>query len=226
MGLPLRLLALALVACSESGERFEDVMKTWLPDAGKQAWQGSWVLMIAGEERGDQGTPVAVSITGDRALIFDGTTETEAKFTIERPCEATFTTPGKPVRHVQFVWTNGALELGVGDVGLRRGKTAVVCGTGRDPGAPEEGVFTVEGNHCETWRPVASGWTHRTGVCIQVQERGDDIVMVGTGHYSEDLIATGEVLRSRQFQRNLRPGANVKLSSYAQAKVELRKRLP
>lgn len=194
------LVVVAALGCRDdkpvarSYESFEDVIAAWAPPEARQAWDGAWVLALR-RGPGDAGRRVAVEVRGAQAKVFDGTRESTAGFAITRPCEAAIR--GLPI---QFAWADGALVLGSGGVGIRRGTAAVVCGTGNDPGAPEEGVYVLDGDRCQTWKPGEGGaWSDRVGVCARANVRGQDLVDVGTEHYSTTLEVHGELLASRAF---------------------------
>jgi hypothetical protein len=195
---------------------FKDVVTTWLPDAAKQAWQGAWVIVLR-HANDDSGIRAAVSIEGDRAHVFDGSSEYDAEFVIDRPCEATIKMQGRPT-HIQFAYAGGRLVIGNGAVGFRRGEEAVVCGVGRDPDSVEEGVYALTGNHCTTWKPSASGWSGRDGVCVWSDVRGQNMLDVGTEHYATQLTVTGDFLQSDDFEHSIQRHEAERAASFAAAK--------
>jgi len=156
--------ALVLVACTSKPRKVADDFGAWMPKDADQAWQGVWVLRLA-----DDDPLVAVEITKDRAKLFDGRAEQQLGFAIIEPCAVAFTGGAKPIE-LQFLIRDGAVVSGRGAVAYRKGHKAVVCGDGRDPGAPEEGVYIVDDNRCVTWKRDAKGvWGYRDGVCVSDQ---------------------------------------------------------
>lgn len=203
----MRLLALlALAGCPEKGadkeltahvpDREKAIaasMSDWMPKDADQAWQGAWLVRLV-----EDGPIVAAEVTGDKAKIFDGVEEKEVAFKVIEPCAVAF-----GPHEIQFLIRDGKVVSGRGAAGMRKGETAVVCGDGRDPGAPEEGVYIVVKNRCSTWKRDAKGaWSQRDGVCVWANARGDDLLDVGTEHYSSTLVVKGDFLEERAFTKS------------------------
>ena len=164
----------------------------------------------------EDGPIVAVDVTGDRATIFDGVDEKQVPFKVIEPCAVAF-----GPHEIQFLIRDGKVVSGRGAVGMRKGDTAIVCGDGRDPGAPEEGVYLVNKNRCQTWkRDAQGGWSSREGVCVWASERGDDVLGVGTEHYASTLIVKGDVLEERAFTKS--SAAHVRATSWDAAKTTVK----
>jgi hypothetical protein len=211
-------LLLLLVACKDAKE-FTDVvpeqqralqmkMSAWMPKDADKAWQGAWLLQLD-----DDGPYVAVDVRGDKALLFDGVAEKQVEFKIIEPCAVAFGT-----HEIQFLLEDGKIRVGRGAAGMRKAKTAVACGDGRDPGAPEEGVFLVEGQRCASWKRDAKGtWSAREGVCAWANARGDDLLDVGTEHYSSTLVIRGDYMEERSFTKSSK--LNMRATSWDAAKT-------
>lgn len=208
---PLALLVMVATGCKSP--TYTESIKPWTDPAAEAAWRGAWVVTLQ-RDRYDDEHRVALHVTGDHATIFDGTTERTARFSIDRPCEATIVDRAVTY-HLQFAYVDGELTVGAGAIGVRRGTSAIVCGTGRDPNAEEEGVYILDGNSCTSWKPNTTGWVGRTGVCVQSTVRGRDEVRVGTAHYASALLATGPLLASAEFEKMTR------VASFDEAKARL-----
>jgi hypothetical protein len=216
-------LLLLLVACKDAKDFTDRVpaqqralkmqMSTWMPKDVDKAWQGAWLLQLE-----DDGPFVAVDVRGDKAMLFDGVAERQVDFKIIEPCAVAFGT-----HEIQFLLEDGKVRVGRGAAGMRsteKGKeeTAIACGDGRDPGAPEEGVFLVEGNRCASWKRDAKGaWSSREGVCTWANARGDDLLDVGTEHYSSTLVVRGAYMEERSFTKSSK--ANMRATSWDAAKT-------
>jgi hypothetical protein len=193
-------LLLLLVACKDGQSLVDHAQKKggvekpgdmdeWMPKEAIGAWQGAWLLQLV-----DDGPRVAVNIAGDKATIFDGKDEKQVAFEIIEPCAVAL---GE--HELQFLIRAGKILIGRGAAGMRKGDKAIVCGDGRDPGAPEEGVYLVTGNKCQTWKRDKGAWNWRTGVCVWANARGDDLLDVGTEHYSSTVIVKGDFLEEKHF---------------------------
>jgi hypothetical protein len=212
-------LALLLIACKDEKPLVEHAakqraveqagdMSTWMPKDAAAAWQGAWLLHLV-----DDGPLVGVDVAGDKATIFDGKAQTEVSFKIVAPCVVAIGT-----HELQFLVRGGQIVVGRGAAGMRNGDKAIVCGDGRDPGAPEEGVYLVTGNKCQTWKRDAQGaWSWRTGVCVWANARGDDLLDVGTEHYSSTVVVKGDFLEERYFTETAK--TNSRATSWDAAKT-------
>lgn len=197
---------LLLAGCPEKGAEKEltqhlpdrdraqrESMNAWMPKDAAQVWQGAWLLRLV-----EDGPLVGVNVAGDKATIFDGVDEKQVPFKVIEPCAVAF-----GPHEIQFLIRDGKVVSGRGAAGMRKGENAIVCGDGRDPGAPEEGVYLVVKNGCTTWKRDAKGeWTTRDGVCMWANARGDDLLDVGTEHYSSTVIVKGDFLEERAFTKS------------------------
>lgn len=216
-------LLVLLVACKDAQDFTERIpqqqralkmqMETWMPAGVAKAWQGAWLLQLE-----DDGPLVAVDVRGDKAVLFDGVAEKQVDFKVIEPCAVAFGT-----YEIQFLLEDGKIRAGRGAAGMRstetgKDKTAIACGDGRDPGAPEEGVYLVEGNRCATWKRNAQGaWSSREGVCAWANARGEDLLDVGTEHYSSTLVVRGAYMEERAFTKSSK--ANMRATSWDAAKT-------
>jgi hypothetical protein len=213
----VKRFALAVVvlstACPSKQEEAKEQLADWMPADAEKLWQGAWVLRLEHD-----GPFVAVNITGGTAMQWDGTTEKPVRFAVTQPCAATF--GGK---ELQFLIKNGAIVAGRGAAGMIRGgkgSRAVVCGDGRDPNAPEEGVYIVKGRFCQSWkRDAQMMWSSRDGVCAWANARGDDLIDVGTEHYYSSLVINGETAEEREFTRTAKE--NVRYATWDEAKQKI-----
>jgi hypothetical protein len=183
-------------------------MNTWMPKDADKAWQGPWLLHLV-----DEGPLVGVNVAGDQATIFDGKQETQVAFKIIEPCAVAIGT-----HELQFLIRDNTVVIGRGAAGMRTGEKAIVCGDGRDPDAPEEGVYLVTKNRCTTHKRDAQGvWGYRNGVCVWANARGDDLLDVGTEHYSSTVIVKGDFLEERNFTASAKD--NRRATSWEAAKT-------
>lgn len=225
---------LLLVACKDGKPLVEQTQGTvaadddggdmgeWMPKDAAKAWEGAWLMRLTPD-----GPIVAVNVVGDKATIFDGREEKQVAFSVVQPCAAAF-----GANEVQFLLRDGAAKgrpativSGHGAAGMRKGDTAIVCGDGHDPDAPEEGVYLVTKNRCKTWKRDAKGvWGFRTGVCVWANARGDDLLDVGTEHYSSTLIVKGDFLEERNFTKSATQ--HRRATSWDAARTEVNANLP
>ena len=222
----MKLAALLLLVACQDGKPLQehaDVEKVadsggniaeWMPkDAGK-AWEGAWLLRLTPD-----GPIVGVNIAGDKATIFDGGDEKSVAFSIVQPCAVAI-----GANEIQFLVRDGKVVSGHGAAGMREGDKAIVCGDGHDPGAPEEGVYLVTGNHCKTWKRDKGVWGFRAGVCVWANARGDDLLDVGTEHYSSTVIVKGDFLEERYFTTS--SAEHRRATTWDAAKVEVTANMP
>lgn len=224
----MKLAALLLLvgACKDAKELTDHLpqqqralqakMSTWMPATAHQLWQGAWLLQLA-----DDAPPVAVDVRGDKAVLFDGVDEKQVEFRVIEPCAVAFGS-----QEIQFVIDAGKIRAGRGAAGMRKGTDAIVCGDGRDPGAPEEGVYLVEGNRCATWKRDANSlgatlgsaaWSFREGVCVWANARGEDLLETGTEHYRSLMVVKGDLLEEREFTKASK--INMRATSWDAAKT-------
>jgi len=218
-----------VAVCGGPAATAREEFAKWAPKDADKLWQGAWVMKFA-----DDGPLLAVNIVGDKATVYDGRTEAQYRFSVIEPCAIQFAgaktaSPGSAGARsaaerredeieMQFLIRDGQIVVGRGAVAYRRGETAIACGDGRDPGAPEEGVYTVSGNHCTTWKRDATGaWWGRDGVCVWANARGEDLLEVGTEHYLSSMVLVGDIAMERDFKETAKD--NIRAASWDEAKA-------
>jgi len=209
-----------LVGCGRKGAddnlstRRPPAFDAWMPAGAAAAWQGAWLsrlsLSLTAAESGTT-EPVALEISGTTATAFDGEHEHALRFAVVAPCAVQFAQPiqvegsingGTAYHGAQFVIDRGALRVGRGAAGYRKGKTAVVCSEGRDAGVH----VLDEHGMCTTWQDWFDRWESKPATCTWSRRDGHDVLTIGSGEWAPELVARGEVLESEQFSDHAAEG--------------------
>ncbi len=168
----------------------------WDLDARRAAMQGAHVT-----PGGGAGHWAAWNVVGDKVTIWDGKAEQTLELSITSPCEATTTlrsadgSSSGTVSH--FTLKDGAVVMGLGDAGSRRGAEAVACISNT--------IFTLDAaGVCLEWeesmfdkgeyksKPATCGW----------KQEGDVESFVATVHQRETALEVhGDALLSTQLAR-------------------------
>ncbi len=236
------VIALSLVACGKSdkkaGEGGGGAAATkggppgaaeWMQKDTEALWQGAWATRMsplhASKKKSTTmaGDPVAVEIKGNKATVSDGTAEATMDFSLRGPCEARFAEPitegdmkgGTSYHDVMFVVQNGALVVGSGASGYRKGKTAVVCSEGMQGGV----TFCDDKGVGATYKDSFGKWEKKDTTCVWSQADGKDVLTIGTGDWAPKLTADGDVLMSDQFRDFVK--YTKKAKDYADAKAQV-----
>ena len=102
--------------------------------------EGVWVVkeaMLADH-------PAVWAIHGTQVTVWDGKEESQQQLTVESPCMLGLTSKGAAgslENFATFVWEGGTLHLGLGNAGLRRGSSVLVCGSA---------TYLYQDGKCET----------------------------------------------------------------------------
>lgn len=144
------------------------------------------------------GTWQAWNVAGDKVTIWDGTAEKTFELALISPCEAKVTehTDGgssSTVKH--YTLRDGAIVMGLGDAGSRRGAEAIACVSNK--------VFTLDAQGtCTEWRASMFGdgkYEQQPGTC-GFRKDGDKEVFVATVHGRETVLEVhGDALLSQQL---------------------------
>lgn len=204
-------LALAMPACgknkdhggsSQTSDQLElpAELASWMPADAAKLFDGSWAGHLTLRTSGTMsmaGDPAAVTIKGDAATVYDGKTDQKLKFAVQTPCEAGFTIvvdKGTRVTFpVNYVVRGGALQIGSGAVGLRKGKAAVAC--------VSMGPVTIDdAGKCQHWSSLMRQWESKPETCAWSQKDGKDVLTIGTGDFASVLTADGDTLVTEQWQ--------------------------
>jgi hypothetical protein len=224
-------LLVVLVACGKkpdaqptpmpepAASEFPPEVAKWAVKDASKAWQGAWITSLALGDPLATPEPAVLDIQGDGAKGFDGTQEYPLGFQILAPCMANFeqvTTEKDAITastRKYFVIDKGTLIAADSGVGMRKGKTAIVC---------EIDVVTLDDKGvCKTWS-VLDNWKSSPTECAWKQtEDGKDVLAVGK--YAEYL-ADGDVLMSMPAKLQLEHKSHTKQPSYEAAKQALPKR--
>lgn len=200
--------------------------KAWMPANAQGLWDGAWASRLTLRTSGTMsmaGDPAAMEIKGGTAKVFDGKQEHELGFAVDSPCSVAFkqtitegSMKGGTATHAkQFVVKNGALLVGEGGAGYRKGKTAFVCTSGMDK------VFTVDETGCKVWKDSFGKLESKPGECAWTSEGGKDVLTLGKGDWATKVVADGDVLTSDQFDRYVKEGLHEKAASYDEAKTKI-----
>lgn len=228
-------VGLAVVGCGKGdkggggggGGKLPKEVAAWMPKDAETAWQGAWATRMSPLAAGKKGSTsmagdaVAVEVTGKKAKVSDGTAEVTMDFSLKAPCEARFAEPitegsmkgGTAYHDMIFVIQNGALVVGSGAAGYRKGKTAVVCHEGMDGG-----VTVVDEKGCTTWDDKFGKLESKPNTCAWSQADGKDLLTIGTGDWAAKVTAEGDVLTSEQFRDFVK--YTKKAKDYADAKAQ------
>ena len=155
-------------------DKTPEAFAAWMPKDAAKLWEGAWAtrmssLMNVKTKKGYTsmaGDPVAVEVKGDKATVWDGETEQSMGFQVYSPCVARFTEAltegsmkgGFAYHDQMFVIRNGAIAVGSGGAGFRRGKAAVVCAEGMSGGVTildDKGTCTSWGKKFGDWESKA-----------------------------------------------------------------------
>jgi len=197
----------------------------WMPRNAVQAWQGAHLTRMPLRDLMDA-EPVVLDVKGESAKGFDGTKEYPLGFSITAPCTAGFDQArtegqmaGNTLTHSkQFLIKDGMLIAGEGAVGMRKGKTAVVCQFGVNT------LVTLDDKGvCKSWENV-TGWTSKTVPCewSTTEDGREQLVVDGI----TKLVADGDLLMDDGFVSQLRRGLHTQHTSYEAAKLGLQPKPP
>lgn len=217
------VIGLALAACGKSDKKAGEGggagtaatggppgVAEWMPKDAAKLWEGAWSTRMSPLSASKKsstsmaGDPVAVEVKGNKATVSDGTAEATMDFSLRGPCEARFAEPitegsmkgGTSYHDTMFVVQNGALVVGSGAAGYRKGKAAVVCSEGMDGGI----TFCDDKGVGATYADKFGGkWEKKDTTCVWSQADGKDVLTVGSGDWAPKLQADGDVLTSQQF---------------------------
>ncbi len=135
-------------------------------------WQGAWVIEVS------PGAPRQVwDVRGKEVTTSDATGKaTVRQFTPLSPCTVEIATVGPTGRSASilpFAFEGTALYVGLGDAGVRKGGSYLLCSGGL--------AFTLKDGACVAWQPDASDaklWTPKSTRCTVRQDGGQDEVEV------------------------------------------------
>jgi hypothetical protein len=193
--------------------------EAWMPMGAEQAWEGAWTSRLTLQR--SSGLTIASSlgameIVNGRARVFDGEQEHQLGFSVVAPCEAQFTQhiddgsmKGFAYYGVQYLIDRGALLVGHGAAGYRRGKAAVVCARGVH-------VLDEDGT-CTTWELLAH-WRQRPESCVWSKDGDKDVLTIGNGDWAVEVVAEGDLLMDEQFQSYVTERHHRRAPSYAEAR--------
>jgi len=199
----------------------------WMPKDAEAQWQGAWATRMSpltGSKKKSTsmaGDAVAVEVKGKAATVTDTTVEAAMEFALKSPCEAQFTEAitegsmkgGKAYHEMIFVIQNGALVVGSGAGGYRKGKAAIVCSEGMEGGV----TIVDDKGECTTWADKFGKVESKKNTCAWSQADGKDVLSIGTGDWSTKVTADGDVLMSDQFKDFVK--YTKKAKDYADAKA-------
>jgi hypothetical protein len=210
------------------GGKLPKEIAAWMPKDGEAAWQGAWATrmspLAASKKTSTSGAgdAIALEVKGNKATASDGTAEVTMDFALKAPCEARFSEPitegsmngGTSYHDIIFVIQNGALVIGSGAAGYRKGKTAIVCHEGM-----EGGITVLDEKGCTTWDDKFGKLESKSNTCAWSQVDGKDVLTIGSGDWAPKLQAEGDVLTSEQFRDFVK--YTKKAKDYADAKAQM-----
>jgi len=183
----------------------------WDLDARRAAFQGAHVTSGSN----GLGSWEAWNVDGDKVTVWDGTTEKTLELFVQSPCEVKITERGSDgssssTTH-HFTMKDGAVAVGLGNAGSRRGNEAVACVSNK--------VFTLDAQGtCLSWEQDMfdeTKWKSEPGTCGFAKD-GDKEVFKATANGSEsELEIDGDTMWSQQ----LASSHSEKMADYAAAKA-------
>ena len=206
---------------------------SWLPADAHEAWEGAWVtrMHLQSDKKAYTtlaGDPVALEIKGTKVTAFGGDKDQQLALSFESPCSARFAETitegsmkgGTSYTSKTFVVENGALVVGDGEVGYRKGKAAIACTSGDD-------VYLLdEKGTCTYWKKEFKDWQKWPDAkCTWSQKDGKDVLAIGEGDRADVLIATGDVLASESFRDDAKRGHHARAKDFADAKAQVTAKL-
>jgi hypothetical protein len=199
-----------------------EAVTAWMPKDAANAFAGAWSSRLMwGGKKGSMsmaGNPVAMQITGGKAKVFDGYKEAELTFTLETPCKVEFgeaVKGGTQLYGKTYLIRDGALQMGDGAVGYRKGKTGLVCGEGS-----MEGAIVVDEKGCTKYgRKFGDKWASEAQKCAWSQQDGKDLLTIGDGNWATKVFADGDYLVSDQFKESVK--LTTKAASWDEAKADV-----
>ena len=200
----------------------------WMPKDAAKLWDGAYSTRMHLQSNKKTytsmaGDPVALEIKGNKATAFGGEKDQELGFSLESPCAARFAEAitegsmkgGTSYNTMIFVVENGAIVVGSGAGGYRKGKAALVCSEGSN-----SGVHIVDDKGaCVTWEKKFRDWESKPNTCAWSQKDGKDVLTIGTGDWNTVVTADGDVLESDQFREWQKYHTKAKDFADAKAKV-------
>lgn len=164
----------------------------WELPARAKAWQGAWVTEQS------LGSKIAIEVKGAAVTTWDGKAEKHLAFELESPCSAKLVEKGadgstsSTTSH--FTIKGGALVLGLGDAGSRKGKSAVAC--------ISNAVLTLDdAGTCLAWSSMFDKWKSEPGKCAFAQKDGKDVFTATVNGMETTLQIDGDAMMSEQLAR-------------------------
>lgn len=206
----------------------------WMPKDAAKLWDGAWFTRMHLQSNKKTytsmaGDPVALEIKAGKATVNGGDKDQELGFALESPCAARFSEAitegsmkgGTSYVTMIFVVENGALVVGSGAAGYRKGKAALVCSEGSNGGVH---IVDDKGG-CVTWDKKFREWESKPNTCAWSQKDGKDVLTIGTGDWNTVVSAEGDVLKSDQFRDWVKGGYHAKANDFADAKAKVAAKL-
>lgn len=167
----------------------------WDLEARKAAFQG------AHHTPGDAiGSWQAWDVKGDKVTIYDGTAEKTLELAITSPCTAKTTerdgdSSSSTTSH--YTLKDGAIVMGLGNAGSRRGPEAIACVSNR--------IFTVDAaGACAEWEQDMfddTRWESKPGTCGFARAGDKEIFKATVDGFESELLVEGDALLSEQLAR-------------------------
>lgn len=191
-------------------------VSAWMPKDAAAAWQGTWSSRLTLRTSGTMsmaGDPVALEIAGAKVKAFDGKQEHALGFELESPCSVDFTREEGGMKQSfgkHFLVKDGALRVGEGAVGYRKGKTALAC-------TVSEGVVVVGEAGCKGYKKLGDTWRDKPLECAWSSDGGKELLTIGKGDWATKLRADGDFLVTDQFEEETK--FTTKAASFDEAKA-------
>lgn len=164
----------------------------WDLPGRKAAFQGALVTPGASLGRWE-----AWSVTGDKVTVWDGTREKTLDLAVETPCTVKVTEKSaggssSTVKH--YTLSKGAIVMGLGDAGSRKGPEAIACVSDRIVTLDAKGTCTQWEDHMMNNR-----WEPSPGTCAFVKEGDKEFFSVKIRGSDYRLVVDGDALMSEQL---------------------------
>lgn len=167
----------------------------WDMDGRKAAFAGAHLTT-----GGSLGTWEAWEVTGEKVKVWDGTAEKTFDLRVKSPCEVEVVETvdgGSSSTTSHYTVKDGALVMGLGDAGTRKGPEAVAC--------ISNAVFTLDASgKCTQWEESMfdkGKYEAKPGECKFVKEGDKEVFVAKVNGMDSTLLVDGDALLTEQLQK-------------------------
>lgn len=159
----------------------------------------------------------AWNVAGDKVAVWDGTAEQTLGFEVQSPCEVRVTetsADGSSSTISHYTLKGGAIAMGLGDAGSRRGAEAVACISNQSLVLDAQGA-------CTAWEhdSFMKRWKSEPATCGFAKDGDKEVFRATVNGHETTLVIDGETMWSEQLAGTHSQEA----ADYAAAKAALAK---